>query len=40
VFRRNPYELRGRRLYYASAIGTDASLAGVIVDQVRAFAGE
>lgn len=40
VFRRNPYELRGRRLFYASAIGTDASLAAVIVDQVKAFTGQ
>lgn len=39
VFRRNPYELRGRRLFYASAIGTEAAMADVIVDQTVAFAG-
>ncbi len=37
VFRRNPYDLRGRRLFYASAIGTDPSMADVILDQVRSF---
>lgn len=40
VFRRNPYELRGRRLFYASAVGTEAAIADVIVDQVAAFAGK
>lgn len=37
VFRRNPYEIDGRTLYYSSAIGTDASLAEVILDQVAYF---
>lgn len=37
VFRRNPYEIRGRRLFYASAIGTEPMMADVIVDQVSAF---
>lgn len=37
VFRRNPYELRGRRLFYASAVGTDPLMADVILDQVAAF---
>jgi sirohydrochlorin cobaltochelatase len=37
VFRRNPHELRGKRLYYASAIGTDPMMADVILDQVAAF---
>jgi sirohydrochlorin cobaltochelatase len=37
VFRRNPYDVRGRRLYYASAIGTEPLLADVILDQVAAF---
>ncbi len=37
VFRRNPYTARGRRLYYASAIGTEPSIADVIVDQIVAF---
>ncbi len=38
VFRRNPYNLRGRRLFYASAIGTEPAMADVIIDQVAAFA--
>lgn len=37
VFRRNPYELRGRRLYYGAAIGTDPGFADIILDQVAAF---
>lgn len=37
IFRRNPHLARGRRLYYASAIGTEPSLADVILDQVDAF---
>ncbi|MDX2079330.1 MAG: CbiX/SirB N-terminal domain-containing protein [Terrimicrobiaceae bacterium] len=37
VFRHNPHDLRGRRLYYASAIGTDPGFADIILDQVRAF---
>ena len=37
VFRRNPYELRGRRLFYASAIGTEPAMADVIIDQAAAF---
>lgn len=37
VFRRNPYEVGGRRLYYSSAIGTDPLFASVIVDQVASF---
>jgi sirohydrochlorin cobaltochelatase len=38
VFRRNPYMIRGRRLYYASAIGTEPLIADVILDQVFAAA--
>ena len=38
VFRRNPYRLHERALYYASAIGTDARFADVIVEQARTFA--
>jgi sirohydrochlorin cobaltochelatase len=34
VFRQNPYEIRGRRVYYTSAIGTEPLMAGVILDQV------
>ncbi|MEO6846229.1 MAG: CbiX/SirB N-terminal domain-containing protein [Chthoniobacterales bacterium] len=37
VFRKNPYHLRGKTLYYASAIGTEPLLTEVILDQVAAF---
>jgi sirohydrochlorin cobaltochelatase len=37
VFKRNPYQLRGRTLYYASAIGTEPLFSDVILDQVEAF---
>lgn len=37
VFRRNPYHLRDKTLFYASAIGTDPMIAEVILDQVEAF---
>ena len=37
LFRNNPISLRGRKLYYASAIGTSPMLADVILDQVEAF---
>jgi sirohydrochlorin cobaltochelatase len=37
VFRRNPYRLRGRTLFYASSIGTEPAFAEVILDQVAAF---
>ncbi len=37
VFRKNPYHLRGRTLYYASAIGTEPHFAEIILDQVSAF---
>jgi sirohydrochlorin cobaltochelatase len=37
VFAKNPYRLRGRALYYASSIGTEAGFAEVILDQVVAF---
>ena len=36
IFRRNPYELRGKKLFYASAIGTEPMMAEVILDQVAA----
>jgi sirohydrochlorin cobaltochelatase len=36
IFRRNPYELRGRKVFYASAIGTEPMIAEVILDQVAA----
>jgi sirohydrochlorin cobaltochelatase len=38
IFRRNPYTLRGRKLFYASAIGTEPLIAEVILDQVSAAA--
>jgi len=37
VFARNPYQLRGRTLYYANSIGTEPGFADVILDQVAAF---
>lgn len=37
IFRRNPHELRGKRLYYGAAIGTDPGFADIILDQVAAF---
>lgn len=37
VFRKNPRELRGRALYYASALGTEPMLTEVILDQVEEF---
>ena len=40
VFRHNPYRLRGRTLYYASAIGTEPLFADLILDQVAAFDAE
>lgn len=37
VFRRNPYRVRGRILYYASAIGTEPAFADIILDTVARF---
>lgn len=37
VFRHNPILLRGKTLYYCSAIGTERLLADVIIDQVGDF---
>ncbi len=37
VFRHNPHDLRGRRLYYGAAIGTEPGFADIILDQVRSF---
>ena len=37
VFRHNPRHLRGKTLYYSSAIGTERLIADVILDQVRDF---
>ena len=36
VFQHNPYALRGRRLFYSAAIGTDELMVDVILDQVAA----
>ena len=32
-----PHDLRGKRLYYGAAIGTEPGFADIILDQVRAF---
>lgn len=37
VFWHNPHDLQGRKLYYSSAIGTEALMADVILDQVHDF---
>src|SRR4051812_2844684 len=37
VFRRNPYQLDGRSLFYAPSIGTDPGFAEVILEQVAGF---
>ena len=37
VFRHNPHSIRGKTLYYTSAIGTERLLADVILDQVSDF---
>jgi sirohydrochlorin cobaltochelatase len=40
IFARNPYRLRGRTLFYASAIGTEPLIADLILEQVAAFDAE
>lgn len=37
IFRHNPHLLRGKTLYYASAIGTEPHMADVILDQINHF---
>ncbi len=37
VFRRNPYHLHEKTLYYASAIGTEPLMADLILDQIQDF---
>jgi len=37
VFRNNPYQLRGKTLYYSAAIGTEPMMADVILDQISTF---
>ena len=33
IFRRNPYNIEGRRLFYAPSIGTDPGIADIILEQ-------
>ncbi len=37
IFKKNPHSIRGKRLFYGSAIGTDPRMAEVVLDQVKAF---
>ena len=37
IFRQNPYQLRGRTLYYASAIGTEPLFSDLLLEQVMRF---
>lgn len=37
IFRHNPHPVRGKTLYYTSAIGTERLMADVILDQVHDF---
>jgi sirohydrochlorin cobaltochelatase len=37
VFRHNPHQLRGKTLFYSSAIGTERLIADVILDQIADF---
>ncbi len=37
IFKNNPYKLRGKNLFYGSAIGTDSMMEKVVLDQVKAF---
>ena len=39
VFRRGPYQIDNRSLFYASSIGTDPRVADIIVEQATAAAG-
>jgi len=40
VFRRNPYKIGGRSLFYAPSIGTDPGFADIIVDQAAEIDSE
>jgi sirohydrochlorin cobaltochelatase len=40
VFRRNPYQIDGRWLFYAPSIGTDSGFADIIIDQAAKFDSE
>jgi sirohydrochlorin cobaltochelatase len=37
VFRRNPYKIDGRSLFYAPSIGTDPGFADIIIEQAENF---
>ncbi|MGY8657191.1 MAG: CbiX/SirB N-terminal domain-containing protein [Verrucomicrobiales bacterium] len=37
IFRRNPYHLQNKTLYYSAAIGTEPMMADVILDQISTF---
>lgn len=37
VFRKNPYKIDNRSLYYASAIGTEPQIVDIIINQVARF---
>jgi sirohydrochlorin cobaltochelatase len=37
VFRHNPYQIRGRSLFYANAIGTSGMISDIVLDTVRRF---
>ncbi len=37
ALRRNPHEMNGRALYYASAIGNDPRMVDVVIEQIEAF---
>ncbi|MGC2627220.1 MAG: CbiX/SirB N-terminal domain-containing protein [Candidatus Udaeobacter sp.] len=38
IFRRNPYSIDGRSLFYAPSIGTDPGVADIIIEQANAAA--
>jgi sirohydrochlorin cobaltochelatase len=40
VFRRNPYKIDGRSLFYAPSIGTDGGFADIIIEQATKFDSE
>lgn len=40
IFRRGPYQIDNRALFYASSIGTDPRIADIILEQAAACAGE
>ncbi len=40
IFKRNPYKIDSRSLFYASAIGTDPGFADIIIEQAAKFDSE